>query len=367
MHKSYKIAILPGDGIGPEIMAEAYKVLEVVKKKYSIHLQLEKYDIGGIAIDLYNSPLPKHTLHGCSQADAILMGAVGGPKWANLPADRRPESGALLVLRKSFDLFVNLRPIQLSPFLQNFSPLRSDLSQHGIDILCIRELIGGIYFGLPKGRNHIDNDNISAFDTEIYTTKEIENIAHIAFQLSMQRKNRLISVDKSNVLESSILWREVVTMVGKHYPAVQLTHMYVDTVAMKLIQSPYLFDVLLCSNLFGDILSDECAALIGSLGLLPSASINKQHFGLYEPAGGSAPDIAGKNIANPIAQILSVAMLFRYSLQLPHIAIDIERAVEQTLQQGYRTKDIAFDSSHYVTTDIMGTAITTILSETSSV
>lgn len=352
MTKSYHIAVLPGDGIGPEVMAQAYKVLEAVRQRFNMRITSSEYDVGGAAIDRQGSPLPAGTVAGCEQADAILFGSVGGPKWEHLPPDAQPERGALLPLRKHFKLFSNLRPARLYQGLEAFCPLRSDIADKGFDILCVRELTGGIYFGQPKGREG-SGMHERAFDTEVYHRFEIERIAHIAFQSARKRRGKVTSIDKSNVLQSSILWREVVSEVAAGYPDVALSHMYIDNATMQLIKDPAQFDVLLCSNLFGDILSDECAMITGSMGMLPSASLNEQGFGLYEPAGGSAPDIAGKGIANPIAQILSAALLLRYSLNADDAAEAIERAVNQALEQGYRTSDLA-GSGKSITTDEMG-------------
>lgn len=336
----HKIAVLAGDGIGPEVMAEALKVLDAVKSRFNLNITTQAYDVGGIAIDNHGSPLPQSTLEGCEAADAILFGSVGGPKWENLPPNEQPERGALLPLRKHFKLFCNLRPARLYSGLEAHCPLRHDIALKGFDILCVRELTGGIYFGQPKGRDGSGQDE-RAFDTEVYHRFEIERIAHIAFQSAKKRQSRVISVDKANVLQSSILWREVVSQIAKQYPEVELSHMYVDNAAMQLVKAPSQFDVMLCSNLFGDILSDECAMITGSMGLLPSASLNESHFGLYEPAGGSAPDIAGQNIANPVAQILSLALLLRYSLHLDDAANAIEKAVNRTLEAGHFTRDLA--------------------------
>ncbi|XKM12572.1 3-isopropylmalate dehydrogenase [Orbaceae bacterium ac157xtp] len=355
MSKSYQIAVLPGDGIGPEVMAQAYKVLEVIRKKHQLSITTHEYDVGGIAIDKHNCPLPKQTLEGCEKADAILFGSVGGPKWTHLPPDEQPERGALLPLRKHFKLFANLRPARLYQGLEELCPLREDIANNGFDILCMRELTGGIYFGLPKGREGVGQDE-RAYDTEVYHRFEIERIAKMGFEAARLRRKKVTSVDKANVLQTSILWREVVAEVAKDYPDVTLENMYIDNATMQLVKDPSQFDVLLCSNLFGDILSDECAMITGSMGMLPSASLNEQGFGLYEPAGGSAPDIAGKNIANPIAQILSLALLMRYSLKRDDIATDIEFAVNKALDKGYRTQDVA-RGSKAVTTDEMGDII----------
>lgn len=280
-----------------------------------MRISTSEYEVGGAAIDYQGIPLPASTVSGCEQADAILFGSVGGPKWEHLPEALQPERGALLPLRKHFKLFSNLRPARLYPGLETVCPLRADIAARGFNILCVRELTGGLYFGDPKGRQ--GNGPLEhAFDTEIYYRFEIERIARIAFDLARQRRNKVTSIDKTNVLQSSTLWREVVNQVAKNYPEVTLTHLYIDNAIMQLIKDPSQFDVILCSNLFGDILSDECAMISGSIGMLPSASLNDQGFGLYEPAGGSAPDIAGKDIANPIAQVLSTALLLRYSLRL---------------------------------------------------
>ncbi|MGN5112651.1 3-isopropylmalate dehydrogenase [Aeromonas jandaei] len=336
---SYRIAVLPGDGIGPEVMAEAVKVLAKVQAKFGFSLDYQHFDVGGIAIDNHGTPLPQSTIVGCEASDAVLFGSVGGPKWEHLPPNDQPERGALLPLRAHFKLFCNLRPARIYTGLEQFSPLRADISDRGFDIACVRELTGGIYFGQPKGREG-EGANEKAFDTEVYHRFEIERIAKIAFESARVRRGKVTSIDKANVLASSILWREVVTQVAKDYPDVELNHMYIDNATMQLIKDPSQFDVLLCSNLFGDILSDECAMITGSMGLLPSASLNESGFGLFEPAGGSAPDIAGKGIANPIAQILSAALMLRYSLGQEAAAQAIEQAVAQTLAEGYFTADL---------------------------
>ncbi|EIC86513.1 3-isopropylmalate dehydrogenase [Serratia sp. M24T3] len=361
MSKTHHIAVLPGDGIGPEVMAQAYKVLEAVRQRFGLNITTSEYDVGGAAIDKHNTPLPATTVAGCEQADAILFGSVGGPKWEHLPADSQPERGALLPLRKHFKLFSNLRPASLYKGLEEFCPLRSDIAARGFDILCVRELTGGIYFGQPKGREG-QGQHEKAFDTEVYHRYEIERIARIAFESARKRRNKVTSIDKANVLQSSILWREVVGEVAKDYPDVTLTHMYIDNATMQLIKDPSQFDVMLCSNLFGDILSDECAIITGSMGMLPSASMNEQAFGLFEPAGGSAPDIAGKDIANPIAQILSLALLLRYSLGAEEAAGSIEQAVNQVLEQGHRTGDLA-NGGHAVGTNEMGDIIASAVAE----
>ncbi len=335
-----KIAILPGDGIGPEIMKEAVKVLGAVQEKFSLDLSYDFADVGGCAIDRHGEALPPSTLKLCETSDAILFGSVGGPKWETLPPDRQPERAALLPLRKHFGLFCNLRPARVFPTLAAASPLRPDIVRGGFDILCVRELTGGIYFGTPKGRKGSGREE-AAFDTMIYTRGEIERIARMAFDAARLRKKKVTSIDKANVLTSMVLWREVVSGIGKEYPDVELNHMYIDNATMQLVKNPHQFDVLLCGNMFGDIISDECAMLTGSMGLLASASLNETGFGLYEPGGGSAPDIAGKGIANPIAQILSAAMLLRYTLHQEEEAGAIERAVATVLNSGSHTPDIA--------------------------
>ncbi|KFD03204.1 3-isopropylmalate dehydrogenase [Rahnella aquatilis CIP 78.65 = ATCC 33071] len=340
MSKTHHIAVLPGDGIGPEVMAQAYKVLDAVRQRFGLKITTSEYDVGGAAIDKHGSPLPEATVAGCEQADAILFGSVGGPKWEHLPPNDQPERGALLPLRKHFKLFSNLRPARLYQGLEEFCPLRADIAAKGFDILCVRELTGGIYFGQPKGREG-QGMHEKAFDTEVYYRFEIERIARIAFESARKRRSKVTSIDKANVLQTSIMWREVVNEIAKDYPDVSLSHMYIDNATMQLIKDPSQFDVLLCSNLFGDILSDECAMITGSMGMLPSASMNEQAFGLFEPAGGSAPDIAGKNIANPIAQILSAALLLRYSLGANDAANAIEQAVNKALEAGHRTGDLA--------------------------
>ena len=339
MTANYKIAVLPGDGIGPEVMNEAIKVLKAVGQKFDINFDLSTHDVGGIAIDNHGTPLPDSTLKACEESDAILFGSVGGPKWDHLPPKERPERGALLPLRAHFKLFCNLRPAQIHQGLNDLSPLRADISKTGFDMVVVRELTGGIYFGEPKGREGSGKDE-KAYDTEVYHRYEIERIAKIAFESAMLNKKKVTSIDKANVLQSSILWREVVAEVAKNYPEVTLENLYIDNATMQLVKNPAQFDILLCSNIFGDILSDECAMITGSMGMLPSASLNEQGFGLYEPAGGSAPDIAGKNIANPIAQILSAALMLRYSFKEEKAAKAIEQAISKALVDGNLTGDL---------------------------
>ena len=361
MSKPHHIAVLPGDGIGPEVMAQAYKVLDAVRQRFGLKITTSEYDVGGAAIDKHGSPLPPATVAGCEQADAILFGSVGGPKWEHLPPNDQPERGALLPLRKHFKLFSNLRPARLYQGLEEFCPLRADIAAKGFDILCVRELTGGIYFGQPKGREG-QGMHEKAFDTEVYYRFEIERIARIAFESARKRRSKVTSIDKANVLQTSIMWREVVNEIAKDYPDVSLSHMYIDNATMQLIKDPSQFDVLLCSNLFGDILSDECAMITGSMGMLPSASMNEQAFGLFEPAGGSAPDIAGKNIANPIAQILSAALLLRYSLGADDAANAIEQAVNKALEAGHRTGDLA-NGQQALGTNEMGDIIARFVKE----
>jgi len=340
----HNIAVLPGDGIGPEVMAEAIKVLAAVQSKFNLELTYDFNDVGGIAIDNHGTPLPASTLNACENSDAILFGSVGGPKWEGLPPQEQPERGALLPLRGHFKLFCNLRPAKIYAGLEKFSPLRADISNNGFDVVVVRELTGGIYFGQPKGTKGEGADE-TGFDTMLYSRAEVERIARIAFEAAKLRGNKVTSVDKANVLATSVLWRKVVIEVAQDYPEVELEHIYVDNAAMQLIKDPSQFDVLLCGNLFGDIISDECAMITGSMGMLPSASMNDSDFGLYEPAGGSAPDIAGKGIANPIAQILSAAMMLRYSLKHEEAAQAIEQAVSFVLEEGYATGDLHSDAN----------------------
>ncbi|WP_371186493.1 3-isopropylmalate dehydrogenase [Thalassotalea maritima] len=334
-----KIAVLAGDGIGPEIMAEAVKVLDAVATKFKLNFVLNEYDVGGLAIDKHGTALPQATVNGCEQADAILFGSVGGPKWANLPPAEQPERCALLNLREHFQLFCNMRPATLQPALSHLSTLRADIAEPGFDVLVIRELTGDIYFGEPKGRRG-EGEQETAFDTMLYSRHEIKRIAHLAFKSAQKRQHKVTSVDKANVLATSQLWRQVVEEVATDYPDVSYEHLYVDNAAMQLVRDPNQFDVMLCPNLFGDILSDIIAMITGSMGMLPSASTNQAGFGLYEPAGGSAPDIAGLGIANPIAQILSASLLLRYSLNHSDAADAIEQAVGKALTAGFMSADL---------------------------
>ena len=335
---AHTIAVLPGDGIGPEIVPQAIRVLEAVADRHGISLHFEEAAIGGGAYDATGHPLPPETLDLCRRADSVLLGAVGGPKWdAVQPASLRPEVGALLPLRKNLGLFANLRPARLHPALASASSLRPDLVSDGLDILVVRELTGGIYFAEPKGRSE---DGRAAVDTCRYTVEEIERIARVAFRAALARGKRLCSVDKANVLETSRLWRETVSGLAAEYPDVELSHMLVDNCAMQLVRNPRQFDVIVTENMFGDILSDQASMLTGSLGMLPSASLGEGTKGLYEPIHGSAPDIAGKGTANPLATILSAALLLRYSLKHEQAASNIEKAVESALAAGHRTADI---------------------------
>ncbi len=351
-----KIAILPGDGIGPEVMQEAEKVLDAVQEKFNFKLEYAYADVGGCAIDKHRRALPEKTLTICENSDAVLFGSVGGPKWESLPPAQQPERAALLPLRKHFGLYANLRPARVYKNLASFSPLHPRIVKDGFDILCLRELTGGIYFGEPKGWEGFGPDE-KAYDTLVYTRREIERIARMAFEIARGRRKKVTSVDKANVLTSMVLWREVVTKVARDYEDVELNHMYIDNATMQLVKDPHQFDVMLCGNMFGDIISDECAMITGSMGLLASASLNEKKFGLYEPAGGSAPDIAGRNIANPIAQIVSAAMLLRYSLEQPAAADAIEQAVTDVLEAGIHTADLALPDEKPVSTAQMGDAI----------
>ncbi|MBZ4672770.1 3-isopropylmalate dehydrogenase [Deferribacterales bacterium Es71-Z0220] len=336
----YKVAVLPGDGIGPEVMNIAIKVLEKIAQKYSFKFNFEFADVGGIAIDNHGTPLPENTIKVCENADAILFGSVGGPKWENLPPEKQPERGALLPLRKHFNLFANIRPVKVFDALREACSLKDKFFPNGLDIVILRELTGGIYFGQPKS---INPEKTEAVDTMRYSKPEIERIGRLAFQAARLRKSKVTSVDKANVLMTSVLWREVITKLReKEFPDVELNHMYVDNAAMQLVRNPGQFDVIVTENMFGDILSDEAAMLTGSLGMLPSASLNESGFGLYEPIGGTAPDIAGQNIANPTAQVLSAALMLRYSFKMEEAAADIENAVAKTLEAGFRTGDIYF-------------------------
>ena len=349
-----KIAVLAGDGVGREIVPEAVKILKAIGEKYHHSFTFTSGDIGGQAIDKVGVPLPQETLALAKQSDAVLLGAVGGPKWEGLEYSLRPER-ALLGIREALGLYANLRPAKLYANLVEASTLKREVVE-GIDILVIRELTGGIYFGKPKGIETLPNGEERVFNTEVYTTEEVRRIAKVAFDAARKRRKKVMSVDKANVLESSELWRKVVIEVHKGYPDVELGHIYVDNAAMQLVRNPKQFDVLLCNNIFGDILSDEAAMLTGSIGMLPSASIGAK-VGLFEPIHGSAPDIAGKNIANPIATIASAGMMLSYAFQLDKEAEAIEQAIVRTLDLGYRTKDIQSPGARIVGTAEMGDAI----------
>jgi 3-isopropylmalate dehydrogenase len=337
------IAVIPGDGIGPEVTTEAVKVLDAAAEVFGHSFSYTKLLAGGCAIDAYGNALPEETLDVCKASDAVLLGAVGGMKWDTLPGDRRPET-ALLGLRKELGLYANLRPAILFPALSESCPLRPELVAGGLDILVVRELTGGIYFG-KKGTVKVGGVR-SAFDVEKYSETEIARIAKTAFEMARLRSGRVTSVDKANVLDSSRLWRAVVTEISAEYPDVKLNHLYVDNTAMQLVRAPKQFDVILTSNIFGDILSDEASQIAGSIGMLPSASLNKSDFGMYEPIHGSAPDIAGQNKANPMAAILSAAMMLRYTFKLSREADAIETAVKDVLNEGYRTADLTNDADY---------------------
>jgi len=352
-----KIAVLPGDGIGPEVMQEALKVLDAIQQKYGVKFEYMPALVGGAAWDDFHSHLPEETLRICRDADAILFGSVGGPvREQNSPKWSKVEVNSLLGLRKTFGLYANLRPARLYPALAFASPLRKDIAEKGFDILVVRELTGGIYFGQPKGRRG-SGDEEAAFDTMIYSRAEIARIARVAFEAARKRRRKVTSIDKANVLTTMVFWREVVEEIKQDYPDVEYEPMYVDNAAMQLTRNPQQFDVMLCGNMFGDILSDEAAALAGSLGMLPSASLADGSFGMYEPGGGSAPDIAGRGIANPIAQILSAAMMLRYSFDMIAAADDIGKAVERVLDGGYRTADICQENYPKTTTAELGDRI----------
>lgn len=356
-----KIAVLPGDGIGPEIVTEAVKVLEYLHREHGLKVELEQAPVGGAAYDQHGTPLPDTTLALAREADSVLLGAVGGPKWDQLDASLRPEK-ALLGLRSELELFSNLRPAVLFPQLVGASTLKSGVVSN-LDIMIVRELTGGIYFGQPRGVRTLESGEREGYNTLVYSESEIKRIAHSAFRIAHKRNKQVCSVDKANVLETSVLWREVVSEVSAEYPDVALTHMYVDNAAMQLVRAPKQFDVIVTSNLFGDILSDAAAMLTGSIGMLPSASLDKDSKGMYEPIHGSAPDIAGEGIANPLATILSVAMLLRYSLDAGDIAMRIERAISEVLDWGLRTTDIFTGEGRKVGTAEMGDAVVKALAQ----
>ncbi|MCB6569873.1 3-isopropylmalate dehydrogenase [Eubacterium limosum] len=348
---NYKIAVIKGDGIGPEIVEASMKVLDKIGEKYNHTFDYTEVLAGGAAIDACDTPLPQETVDICKGSDAVLLGALGGPKWDNLPGDKRPEAG-LLGIRKALGLFANLRPAMLFEELRDASPLKSEIIGDGLDVLVVRELTGDVYFGEKK-----KDGDFGASDLMNYTRPEVERIARVAFDSAKKRGGKVTSVDKANVLETSRFWRSVVLEIAREYPDVELDHLYVDNAAMQLVINPHQFDVILTGNLFGDILSDEASMLTGSIGMLPSASLGEGKFGMYEPIHGSAPDIAGQDKANPIATVLSVAMMLRYSLGLSDEADNVEDAVKKTLAQGYRTGDIAGDNSNVVGCVEMGEKI----------
>ena len=355
--KNYKLVLLKGDGIGPEIVNEAVKVLDKAAEKFNFTVEYEEALLGGCAIDATGVPLPEETVAKCKAADSVILGAVGGPKWDTLPGNLRPEAG-LLGIRGALGLFANLRPAVIFEPLKNASPLKDEIIGKALDIMVVRELTGGIYFG-ERGRKDVDGKPV-AYDTEMYTVPEIERIARVAFDMAMNRNKKLTSVDKANVLESSRLWRETVIKVSKEYPEVELNHLYVDNCAMQLVRNPGQFDVIVTSNIFGDILSDEASMISGSIGMLASASLNENKAGLYEPIHGSAPDIAGQGIANPLATILSVAMMLRYSLDRPQAADAIENAVAKVLET-HRTPDIYEEGMTKVGCEEMGDLVCKML------
>lgn len=354
-----QILILPGDGIGPEIMAEAVKVLKALQECHGLDINMTEDLVGGAAYDVHGVPLTDETMAKAQAADAIMLGAVGGYKWEALDISVRPEKG-LLRLRKEMGLFANLRPAYLFPQLADASSLKPEIVA-GLDILIVRELTGGIYFGQPRGIRVLENGERQGYNTYVYSESEIKRIAHVAFKAAMKRDKRLTSVDKANVLEVTELWREVIIEVSKEYPEVVVNHMYVDNAAMQLVLRPKQFDVMVTGNMFGDILSDEASMLTGSIGMLASASLDANNKGMYEPSHGSAPDIAGKNIANPLATIISAAMMLRYSLGREDLAVRIESAVSKVLDQGLRTGDIWQEGCTKVGTCAMGDAVVAAL------
>ena len=354
-----KVLVLPGDNIGPEIVTEAVKVLETVSDKYGLGIELDYAHLGGAALDAVGEPCPQETLDKARSCDAILLGAVGGPQWDDVERHLRPEKG-LLTIRSELDLFGNLRPAIMYPQLAHASSLKPEFVS-GLDILIVRELVGGIYFGEPRGIRTLENGEREGYNTYKYSESEIRRIGRMAFEAAMVRGKRLCSVDKSNVLEATVLWKEIITELAADYPEVELSHMYVDNAAMQLVMAPKQFDVIVTGNMFGDILSDTAAMLTGSIGMLPSASLDKDGGGMYEPCHGSAPDIAGQGVANPLATILSVAMMLRYSLDAVEAADAIEKAVSDVLDQGLRTGDIYTDGMTRVGTVEMGDAVVAAL------
>jgi 3-isopropylmalate dehydrogenase len=355
MTQQYKITLLPGDGIGPEIMAVAKEVLKVIAKQFELEFSFQEAPIGGIAIDETGDPLPEETLKLCQASDAVLLAAIGGYKWDNLPRHQRPETG-LLGLRSGLSLFANLRPATIFPQLIDASTLKKEVVE-GVDIMVVRELTGGIYFGQPKGIFETETGQKRGVNTMAYTEEEVDRIAKVAFSIAAKRRGKLCSVDKANVLDVSQLWRDRLILMAKEYPEIELSHLYVDNAAMQLIRAPKQFDTIVTGNLFGDILSDEAAMLTGSIGMLPSASLGASNPGVFEPVHGSAPDIAGQDKANPLAQILSVAMMLRYGLNQSEAATKIELAVSQVLDKGIRTGDIMSPGMRQVGCQEMGDAL----------
>ena len=354
-----KIAVLSGDGIGPEVVAEAVKVLERLRREFGLKIEMETALVGGVAYDAHGKPLPDATLKLAQAADAVLLGAVGGPRYDELPRALRPEK-ALLGLRSELKLFANLRPAILYPQLASASTLKPEIVA-GLDILIVRELTGDIYFGEPRGVRTLPNGERQGFNTMVYAEHEVERVARVAFDAARKRRKKICSVEKANVLETSGLWREVVVRVARDYPDIELSHMYVDNAAMQLVRAPKQFDVIVTGNIFGDILSDEAAMLTGSIGMLPSASLDAANKGMYEPIHGSAPDIAGKGVANPLATILSVALMLRYTLNEAALAARVEKAVSNVLDQGLRTGDIYTEGTKKVGTKEMGDAVAAAL------
>jgi 3-isopropylmalate dehydrogenase len=357
---SRKVLVISGDGIGPEITQESLKVLSVLNDQFSLEMEFDDALLGGVAVDQTGVPMPDETLEKAKASDAILFAALGGPKWDDVDRERRPEKG-LLQFRSALELFGNLRPAILYPQLADASSLKPEIVA-GLDILIVRELTGGIYFGEPRGIRTLENGEREGFNTYKYNESEIRRIGKMAFEAAQKRSGKLCSVDKSNVLEATVLWREVIQEMAKDYPDVELSHMYVDNAAMQLVRAPKQFDVLVTGNMFGDILSDAAAMLTGSIGMLPSAALDKNGRGMYEPCHGSAPDIAGQGKANPLAMILSAAMMLRYSLDATEAADAIESAVGDVLDQGLRTSDIYTDSTKLVSTSEMGDAVVAALS-----
>ena len=355
MAKTGTVAVLPGDGIGPEVTEQAVRVIDILNSDFDAGLEYKTAPVGGAAYELHGHPLPPTTLQLARSSDAVLLGAVGGPKWESIEREHRPER-ALLSLRSELELFSNLRPAILFPELASASTLKPEVVS-GLDIMIVRELTGGIYFGQPRGIRTESDGTKTGFNTLIYNETEIERISHSAFKIARQRDKRVCSVDKANVMEVSELWREVVTRVGKDYPDVELSHMYIDNACMQLVRAPKQFDVIVTTNLFGDILSDAASMLTGSIGMLPSASLDKNNKGMYEPVHGSAPDIAGQNVANPLATILSVAMMLRTTFENCDLADRVEGAVKKVLSDGLRSGDIANEGDAIVTTSEMGDAV----------